>query len=69
MLRGGYSDNIFIDSVFVDMYFKCGSIKVVRKIFDRMNVYDEVLWMVIIMGYVLYGYGYEVVFLFEEMKL
>lgn len=68
VLRGGYSDNIFIDSALVDMYSKCGSIKAARKIFDRMNVHDEVSWTAIIMGHALHGHGHEAVSLFKEMK-
>ncbi|KAJ4894378.1 putative pentatricopeptide repeat-containing protein [Raphanus sativus] len=69
VLRGGYGDNMFIDSALVDMYSKCGSIKAARKIFDRMNVHDEVSWTAIIMGHALHGHGHEAVSLFEEMKL
>ncbi|CAH8358796.1 unnamed protein product [Eruca vesicaria subsp. sativa] len=69
VLRGGYSDNIFIDSALVDMYSKCGNIKAARKVFDRMNVHDEVSWTAIIMGHALHGHGHEAVSLFEEMKL
>ncbi|VVA95052.1 unnamed protein product [Arabis nemorensis] len=68
VVRGGYSDNIFIASALVDMYSKCGNIKAARKIFDRMNVHDEVSWTAIIMGHALHGHGHEAVSLFEEMK-
>ncbi|ESQ47492.1 hypothetical protein EUTSA_v10020184mg [Eutrema salsugineum] len=69
VLRGGYSDNIFIASALVDMYSKCGNIKAARKIFDRMNLHDEVSWTAIIMGHALHGHGREAISLFEEMKL
>ncbi|CAA7012929.1 unnamed protein product [Microthlaspi erraticum] len=69
VLRGGCSDNMFIASALVDMYSKCGNIKAARKIFDRMNVHDEVSWTAIIMGHALHGHGDEAVSLFEEMKL
>ncbi|CAN8258379.1 unnamed protein product [Cochlearia groenlandica] len=69
VLRGGYSDNIFIASALVDMYSKCGNIKAARMIFDRMNVHDEVSWTAIIMGHALHGHGHEAISLFEEMKL
>lgn len=69
VLRGGCSDNIFIASALVDMYSKCGNIQAARKIFDRMNVHDEVSWTAIIMGHALHGHGHEAVSLFEEMKL
>ncbi|XP_010512381.1 PREDICTED: putative pentatricopeptide repeat-containing protein At3g23330 [Camelina sativa] len=68
VLRGGFGSNIFISSALVDMYSKCGNINAARKIFDRMNVHDEVSWTAIIMGYALHGYGHEAVSLFEEMK-
>ncbi|EOA29957.1 hypothetical protein CARUB_v10013060mg [Capsella rubella] len=68
VLRGGFGSNIFISSSLVDMYSKCGNINAARKIFDRMNVHDEVSWTAIIMGYALHGHGHEAVSLFEEMK-
>ncbi|XP_019092113.1 PREDICTED: putative pentatricopeptide repeat-containing protein At3g23330 [Camelina sativa] len=68
VLRGGFGSNIFISSALVDMYSKCGNINAARKIFDRMNVHDEVSWTAIIMGYALHGFGHEAVSLFEEMK-
>lgn len=68
VVRGGFGSNIFIASALVDMYSKCGNIKAARKIFDRMNVHDEVSWTAIIMGLALHGHGHEAVSLFEEMK-
>ncbi|KAG7578395.1 Pentatricopeptide repeat [Arabidopsis thaliana x Arabidopsis arenosa] len=68
VLRGGFGSNIFIASALVDMYSKCGNIQAARKIFDRMNLHDEVSWTAIIMGHALHGHGHEAVSLFEEMK-
>lgn len=68
VLRGGFGRNIFIASALVDMYSKCGNIQAARKIFDRMNLHDEVSWTAIIMGHALHGHGHEAVSLFEEMK-
>ncbi|KAJ6715316.1 hypothetical protein OIU85_026786 [Salix viminalis] len=69
IIRGGYDDNIFVSSSLVDMYAKCGYIKVARWIFDRMDVHDMVSWTAIIMGYALHGQACHAISLFEQMEM
>ncbi|KAL3610650.1 hypothetical protein D5086_001670, partial [Populus alba] len=69
IIRVGYDDNMFVSSSLVDMYAKCGYIKVARWIFDRMDVHDMVSWTAIIMGYALHGQACHVVSLFEQMEM
>lgn len=56
-----------VSNFLVDMYVKCGNIKFVRLVFDMMEKLDEVLWNVMILVYVMYGFGREVLRLFEGM--
>ncbi|CAK7356729.1 unnamed protein product [Dovyalis caffra] len=69
IIRVGYEDNMFVASSLVDMYAKCGYIKVARWIFDRMDVHDMVSWTAIIMGYASHGQAYYAVSLFEQMEM
>jgi pentatricopeptide repeat protein len=69
IIRVGYDDNMFVSSSLVDMYAKCGYIKVARWIFDRMDVHDMVSWTAIIMGYALHGQACHAVSLFEQMEM
>lgn len=58
---------VFVGSFFVDMYFKCGSLEDVWKVFDRLWDKDVVIWNVMILGYVWFGFGKEVLDVYRFM--
>ncbi|KAM7258296.1 hypothetical protein ACFE04_014037 [Oxalis oulophora] len=68
IIRSGIDDNCFVASSLVDMYGKCGQIRVARLIFNQIQQHDEVSWAAIIMGYALHGSAGEAIYLFEQMK-
>ncbi|KAK1591148.1 hypothetical protein Q3G72_003039 [Acer saccharum] len=68
IIRNGYDDNVFIASSLVDMYAKCGNIRLARCIFDKMELHDMVSWTSIIMGHALHGYALDAISLFEQME-
>ncbi|RZC61457.1 hypothetical protein C5167_023218 [Papaver somniferum] len=49
--RNGFDKNVFIASALVDMYAKCGNIRIARSIFDKMDSPDMVSWTAMIMGH------------------
>ncbi|XP_027344081.1 putative pentatricopeptide repeat-containing protein At3g23330 [Abrus precatorius] len=67
IIRLGFDDNKFIASSLVDMYAKCGNIKMARCIFDRIEMRDMVSWTAIIMGCAMHGHALDAVYLFEKM--
>ncbi|KAK7280104.1 hypothetical protein RJT34_25166 [Clitoria ternatea] len=67
IIRLWFDDNKFIASSLVDMYAKCGNIRVARCIFDKMETRDMVSWTAIIMGCAMHGHALDAVSLFEEM--
>jgi pentatricopeptide repeat protein len=69
IIRGGFDDNVFIASSLVDMYAKCGNIRIARWIFDEMELHDMVSWTAIIMGYALHGHAHDAISLFEQMEM
>lgn len=69
IIRGGFDDNVFIASSLVDMYAKCGNIKIARWVFDKMDEHDMVSWTAMIMGYALHGHAYDAISLFKEMEM
>ncbi|CAL1359756.1 unnamed protein product [Linum trigynum] len=69
ILRCGFDDNVFISSSLVDMYAKCGHIRIARWIFDDIKGRDMVSWTTMIMGFDLHGYAQDFISLFEQMKL
>lgn len=69
IIRGGFDDNVFIASSLVDMYAKCGNIRIARWIFDKMKLHDMVSWTAMIMGYALHGHAHDAISLFKQMEM
>eukprot|EP01018_Ginkgo_biloba_P013191 Gb_32451 [translate_table: standard] len=68
IIRSGFQSHVFVESALVDMYAKCGSIKVARSLFDKMRERDVVSWTAMIAGYAMHGCGKEALKLFEQMQ-
>ncbi|KAF1874511.1 hypothetical protein Lal_00029938 [Lupinus albus] len=67
IIRLRFDDNKFIASSLVDMYAKCGNIKMARYIFDQIEMRDMVSWTAIIMGCAMHGNALDAVSLFQQM--
>ncbi|KAI9086064.1 hypothetical protein K1719_032141 [Acacia pycnantha] len=67
IIRIGFDDNKFIASALVDMYAKCGNVKMARNIFDKIETHDIVSYTAIIMGCALHGHAPDAISLFEKM--
>ncbi|KAL8474387.1 hypothetical protein ACS0TY_031017 [Phlomoides rotata] len=63
-----FKDNVIVNTTLIDMYAKCGSIELARKVFNHIKDKDVVVWSAMIMGYALHGRGREAINLFNEMK-
>uniref|UniRef100_A0A2N9FCG3 DYW domain-containing protein n=1 Tax=Fagus sylvatica TaxID=28930 RepID=A0A2N9FCG3_FAGSY len=66
--RHGFDSNDKVKTALVDMYAKCGSVKVARNLFERLKEKRVVSWNAIITGYAMHGHATEALDLFEEMK-
>ncbi|KAL6535870.1 hypothetical protein OROHE_012714 [Orobanche hederae] len=62
-----FRDDIIVSTALIDMYAKCGSVELARKVFDWIAEKDVVVWTAMIMGYSLHGLGIEAINLFNEM--
>lgn len=69
IIRGGLDGNVFIASSLVDLYAKCGNIRLARWIFDHMQQHDMVSWTAIIMGHALHGHAQDAISLFKQMEM
>ncbi|XP_058195093.1 pentatricopeptide repeat-containing protein At1g18485 [Rhododendron vialii] len=67
-LKAQFTEDVFVSCKIIDMYAKCGSIELSRKVFDQQKEKDVPLWTVIISGYGIHGHGKEGLELFEEMQ-
>ncbi|KAL6334886.1 hypothetical protein AAG906_023691 [Vitis piasezkii] len=57
-----------VKTALVDMYAKCGSVRVARNLFERLGVKRVVSWNAMITGYAMHGHATEALDLFEEMN-
>ncbi|KAH7301109.1 hypothetical protein KP509_23G012500 [Ceratopteris richardii] len=66
-LKCNIVSNVFVGSVLIVMYLKCGSIPDARRVFDRLSIRNVVSWSSIIEGYVEQGQSEEALKLFKDM--
>eukprot|EP01018_Ginkgo_biloba_P023510 Gb_17379 [translate_table: standard] len=69
IIRIGLESDIFVGNALVDMYAKCGNVRVAREVFDRMPLRDLVSWNAIISGYAQNGHAIETLKLFRQMQM
>eukprot|EP01018_Ginkgo_biloba_P030770 Gb_22711 [translate_table: standard] len=68
-IRNGYESDISIGNALIDMYGKCGSIKIARILFDKMYERDVVSWNAMIAAYGMHGHGEDALALFTQMQI
>ncbi|KNA12952.1 hypothetical protein SOVF_121530 [Spinacia oleracea] len=69
IMRCGFEENVLIASSLVDMYAKCGYIKLARCIFNQIKLHDTVSWTAMIMSYALHGHAHDAICLFKQMEV
>ena len=68
LLRINFQPNTIVVSALIDMYSKCGSLGIGRKVFDLMgNKLDVVLWNTIISALAQHGCGEEAIQMLDDM--
>ncbi|CAO2839910.1 unnamed protein product [Amaranthus hypochondriacus] len=65
--RQGFSSQDKIKTALVDLYAKCGSVRVASRMFERLKEKRVVSWNAIITGYAMHGYSIDAIDLFEDM--
>ncbi|KAK1287566.1 Pentatricopeptide repeat-containing protein [Acorus calamus] len=68
VVRRSLDSDVVLGSALVDMYCKFGLLDDTRRVFDRLDVKNEVSWNALIAGYVEEGLAEEVVGIYHEMK-
>ncbi|CAH9081390.1 unnamed protein product [Cuscuta europaea] len=69
LIRSNFDEDVYVSSVLITMYFKCGDLVRARRVFDRSSSKDTVMWNSMITGYAQNGLGEESVNFFREMCL
>ncbi|XP_027359019.1 pentatricopeptide repeat-containing protein At1g20230 [Abrus precatorius] len=68
-LRKGIFDDVYVGSALIDMYAKCGRIKLSRHCFDKMSAPNLVSWNAVMRGYAMHGKAKETIEMFHMMQL
>ncbi|KAL2457414.1 Pentatricopeptide repeat-containing protein [Abeliophyllum distichum] len=68
ILRSKFDDDVYVLSVLITMYMKCGDLVVAKRAFDRFLYKDIVMWNSMITGYAQHGLGREALQVFQEMR-
>lgn len=68
IVKTGFEQNIYVCSVLIDMYAKCGRLRIAREILKRLTEEDVVSWTAMIAGYAQHEFCVEALRLFEEMQ-
>eukprot|EP01018_Ginkgo_biloba_P019235 Gb_06193 [translate_table: standard] len=66
--RLGFESNVVVATALIDMYAKCGSLKIARQLFDKMPNRNVVSWNAMIAGYGMHGCGKDALALFYQMQ-
>ncbi|XP_006361889.1 pentatricopeptide repeat-containing protein At2g21090 isoform X1 [Solanum tuberosum] len=68
LVNAGFRPNTIVLSSLIDMYSKCGSLEVARRVFDTAhNKHDAVLWNTMLSALAQHGMGEEAIEMFFKM--
>ncbi|CAN4089650.1 unnamed protein product [Withania somnifera] len=67
-IKFGYSADMFVCSILIDVYSKCSSIEDAREVFIEMNEKDIVVWNSMLFGYIQQCENEETLKLFVELQ-
>ncbi|KAK6804895.1 hypothetical protein RDI58_002679 [Solanum bulbocastanum] len=68
LVNAGFRPNTIVLSSLIDMYSKCGSLEVARRVFDSAyNKHDAVLWNTMLSALAQHGMGEEAIEMFFKM--
>lgn len=67
LLKGGLMFDVFVSSMLIDMYGKCGKVLNAKKVFDGLQKKNVVVWTALMTAYLQNGYFEETLNLFTCM--
>nr|XP_043622272.1 pentatricopeptide repeat-containing protein At1g56690, mitochondrial-like [Erigeron canadensis] len=67
LVKGLFDTDVYVGSVLITMYVKCGDLVKAKTVFDRSPTKDIVMWNSIISGYAQHGLGEEALEVFHNL--
>lgn len=68
LFKSQLDNDVYVASVLMTMYIKCGDLVKAKSVFSRSSSKDLVMWNSIISGYAQHGLGVEALKAFDEMN-
>ncbi|KAI9166044.1 hypothetical protein LWI28_025239 [Acer negundo] len=69
VIQKGFDKDVAVSNALIDLYARCGSISIAKKLFESLLVKDVVSWGVMINGFGFHGDGEAALDLFVQMQL
>ncbi|XP_015888748.2 pentatricopeptide repeat-containing protein At4g01030, mitochondrial [Ziziphus jujuba] len=66
-IRNGFVEDVFVSTALIDMYSKGGNFRSAHEVFRKIENKTLASWNCMIMGFSIYGFGKEAIFLFDAM--
>ncbi|CAL5210504.1 unnamed protein product [Lathyrus oleraceus] len=67
LVRSEFDQDLYVASVLITMYVKCGDLVRAKRIFNRFPFKDVVMWNSMITGYSQHGLGEDALIVFRDM--
>lgn len=67
LVRSEFDQDLYVASVLITMYVKCGNLVRAKQVFNRFPLKDVVMWNSMITGYSQHGLGEEALNVFHDM--
>ncbi|KAB2071358.1 hypothetical protein ES319_A08G216500v1 [Gossypium barbadense] len=67
LVRSRFDEAVYVSSVLLTMYIKCGDLPKAKLVFDKFSSKDIVMWNSMISGYAQHGLGEEALKIFQSM--
>lgn len=67
LVRSEFDQDLYVASILITMYVKCGDLVRAKRIFNRFPFKDVVMWNAMITGYSQHGLGEEALIVFCDM--
>lgn len=68
IVQKGFQTDVILATALVNMYSKCGNLKVARSVFNKMSEHDVVSWNAMLAAYARHGWGKEALKLYDLMR-
>lgn len=67
LIKAGFEADVTVGTALINMYCKCGSVELARKVFDAIREPNVVSWTAMISGYAQQGHSKEAFSLFKKL--